>query len=337
MRRFIVSLIAIAGLGLLAFAGCTDAGDPVFPVGSTIPVDFVVDDGVGAWDNLQLNGDLTGGSPVPMTQDGMKWTGRVEVPEAGTYGFDLVTDDGVKALVTVRADLEVVVDAEGGVSGDTDLELKGNANEGFRIVVLNENPAYTNIKFKGAPWDEDWSTVERDGMSDDGVTNFRNVPGGLAEGTYEWGAIEDNGEEFGIWLIEGPNPVVTVSAMGAVSGTLVYEIASPEPATTLTFNCDMNTFEGGFTTVHVRGTFNGWAEAPTDLSDPDEDGVWSVTVDAEQSSEVIFKFITDGSNYEDVPPACGADDGFGGYNRSVLVGTESTSYTSAFSSCPPTR
>lgn len=41
-------------------------------------------------------------------------------------------------------------------------------------------------------------------------------------GTYQWGAIEDDGSMDGIWLIEGPNLEVTVDNSGTISGTTTY-------------------------------------------------------------------------------------------------------------------
>ena len=80
----------------------------------------------------------------------------------------------------------------------------------------------------------------------------------------------------------------------------------------------------------------GAVQSPTDLTDMGG-GIWSVVLDVEENSTVIFKFITDGSLYEDVPPACGADDGYGGYNRAVEIGTSPVVYTSPYAGCPSGR
>jgi hypothetical protein len=332
MRKLFTLVLAVAGLAAVGLMGCTDAGDPVLPKGSTTTVIIIVNDMVGGWDNLHVNGALTGDAPVAMTQDGLSWRGSVAVSADGTYGYGIYTDDGTKALVPVLTGLEVAV-AGGMVTGDTEPDIMPGAGTGFRMVVYNGNPAYENIKIKGSM--NEWA-ADRSGMSADGTVFFLDIPAGLEAASYEWGVIEDDGTEFGIWLLPpgSPNLTFAVDAEGVVTGTTTFEIASPAPETTLTLNCDMNAFEGNFTTVHVRGTFNGWAQTPTDLTDPDEDGVWSVTLDVEQDADVIFKFITDGSNYESVPAACGADDGYGGYNRSVSVGTEPVTFTAPWADCP---
>lgn len=335
MRKFLTIMLVFAGLGLLGLGGCTDAGDPVYPSGSTVPVIIMVNDMVGGADNMHVNGELTGDSPVAMTQDGLMWRVVIQVAGAGTYGYGLYTDDGTKALVPVVEGLSVTVTEGGTVTGDTDVDRDPVAGGGFRMVVYNGNEAYTNIKIKGAM--NDWAP-DITGSAADGSVFYLDIAGGLAEGSYEWGVIEDDGSEWGIWLLPpGPNLSFDVDAEGVITGDLTFEIASPEPETTLTLNCDMNAFEGTYTTVHVRGSYDGWDQTPTDLTDPDQDGIYSVTLTVEQSTDYIFKFITDGSNYEDVPSACGADDGYGGYNRSVSVGTEPVTFTTPWADCPATK
>ena len=73
----------------------------------------------------------------------------------------------------------------------------------------------TNIKFKGEM--TNWDTVA--------MTRFNNIwtlTLNLLPGSYEWGAIEADGSADGIWLIDGPNLVVTVGTNGNISGTVTY-------------------------------------------------------------------------------------------------------------------
>jgi hypothetical protein len=332
MRKFFPLMLAVVAMGMLTLSGCTDAGDPVFPEGSTIPVIITVTDMVGGVDNMHVNGALTGDSPVAMTQKGLDWEAEIDVAAAGTYGYGLYTDDGTKALVEVVGGLSVTVAEGGGVTGDTEIARNPEAGTGFRMVVYNGNPAYDNIKIKGAM--NEW-TADITGYNAEMSVFFLDVPGDLDEGSYEWGVIQDDGTEFGIWLLPaGPNLSFAIDAQGIATGDLSFTIASPQPETTLTFNCDMNSFEGSFSTVHVRGSYDGWAQTPTNLTDADEDGIYTVTLNVEQNMDYLFKFITDGSNYEDVPSACGADDGYGGYNRSISVGTDPVTFTAPFAGCP---
>jgi hypothetical protein len=72
-----------------------------------------------------------------------------------------------------------------------------------------------NIKFKGEMTAWDTLSMTRN-------DNIWTLTLDLEPGTYQWGAIEDDGSPNGIWLIEGANLVVTVDAAGNVSGTVTY-------------------------------------------------------------------------------------------------------------------
>ena len=101
----------------------------------------------------------------------------------------------------------------------------------------------------------------------------------------------------------------------------------------------MSAFEGTYSTVHVPRQFQ-WLGHISHQHEPTmtRTGIYTVHRDGRAgNSDDIFKFITDGSNYEDVPSACGADDGYGGYNRSVSIGTEDYGFTTAWADCPATK
>ena len=124
--------------------------------------------------------------------------------------------------------LSVTVSESGPVSGDTEYRPEPAPGTGFRLVVNNGNPAYENIRIKGAM--NEW-TPDITGYTDDFSTFYLDVAGGLAEGTYEWGVIEDDGSEWGIWLLPpGPNLAVIIDSQGVPSGDLAFDIPSPQPA-----------------------------------------------------------------------------------------------------------
>ncbi len=83
------------------------------------------------------------------------------------------------------------------------------------FTIIDGTLNNTNIKFKGEV--TNWDTVS---MYPNNHTWTLSL--NLAPGTYEWGAIEDDGSPNGIWLIEGPNLVMTVGDQGAISGTVTY-------------------------------------------------------------------------------------------------------------------
>lgn len=98
------------------------------------------------------------------------------------------------------------------------------------FTIIDGTLNNTNIKFKGEM--TGWDTIS---MVQNNHTWTLTLD--LEPGTYQWGAIEDDGSANGIWLISGPNLVVTVDAAGNVSGTVSY--------TTLITGMDENKLEVG--------------------------------------------------------------------------------------------
>lgn len=83
------------------------------------------------------------------------------------------------------------------------------------FTIIDGTQVHDNVKFKGQM--TNWDTLT---MTEDNHTWTLTL--NVAPGTFEWGAIEDDGTQYGIWLIEGPNLVVTVAPDGAISGTTTY-------------------------------------------------------------------------------------------------------------------
>jgi hypothetical protein len=264
------------------------------------------------------------------------WTANLTGLQPGSYDYQIVTEDGTKALVVVATGLTLEVGDDYQVSGDEDVMVMASEGTGFNMVVENYNPANVNIKIKGSM--NGW-TPAITGHSEDGVYWYLHfAPAAVATGSYEWGVIEDDGSEFGIWLLSGPNLTFQVDEAGMPTGTLVYVIDAPAPITQLTLNCDLTAFEGTITTVGASGTFNNWADPPTTiLTDENSDGIYTVTIDVEQNqsgeSPLKFKFRVNGA-WESVPSACGLDDGFGGYNRAIEILTAPVSFTAPWQGCP---
>ena len=87
--------------------------------------------------------------------------------------------------------------------------------------------------------------------------------------------------------------------------------------------------------LHVAGSFQGWDPGGTPLEDAGDD-LWVTTVVADEGSLVEFKFIN-GTTWDDaevVPLGCGGEDGYGGYNRQILVeGANSGGGAVCFAAC----
>jgi len=73
--------------------------------------------------------------------------------------------------------------------------------------------------------------------------------------------------------------------------------------------------------VHVAGSFQGWNPATTEMTPPALGSVYEHTFQADPGEQVSYKYINgiDWPFQEVVPPNCGEPDGFGGYNRTIIV------------------
>ncbi|MEZ4651353.1 MAG: hypothetical protein R3E97_21690 [Candidatus Eisenbacteria bacterium] len=79
--------------------------------------------------------------------------------------------------------------------------------------------------------------------------------------------------------------------------------------------------EEGARTVSVAGTFNGWSTTTTPMEDRDGDGVFEAVFRLPPGRQA-YKFVVDGSTWiTDGTASAFEDDGFGGMNSIVEVGT----------------
>ena len=63
-------------------------------------------------------------------------------------------------------------------------------------------------------------------------------------------------------------------------------------ATDVTFRVDVSTYEAGYGTVNLNGSFNGWCGGCTEMTDNDGDMVYGDVALAEGTFE--YKFTLDG-------------------------------------------
>lgn len=103
----------------------------------------------------------------------------------------------------------------------------------------------------------------------------------------------------------------------------------------VTFQVDMSQQVIDPTGVYVAGSFNGFSSTatPMTLTTP---GVYTATISVMPNTSITFKYLN-GSTFagvESVPFECGVDDGFGGYNRSIVADVaDITMPVVCFSSC----
>jgi hypothetical protein len=101
------------------------------------------------------------------------------------------------------------------------------------------------------------------------------------------------------------------------------------------FQVDMSNTTVSPNGVHVAGNFQGWNPNGTVMTELGG-GIYEILYPVEANSTIQFRFIngSDWPDSETVPSACGVDDGFGGFNRTLEVGSDNTVYGPVcFSSC----
>ena len=172
----------------------------------------------------------------------------------------------------------------------------------FTITDATEN--YLDIKFKSSF--NEWLLYQ---MTDDGVAPdevagdhvWTVLVEDIPNGTHTWGAIEDDGSQWGIWLIEGDDLEYTIDDEGNVSGQTDYVI---DPGSvqdvTVTFQVDMNLVPT-VGAVAIAGSFNSWTIPGEIMSDDDMDGIYTIDILMPSGSPINeqYKYLN-GDVYEDI-------------------------------------
>ena len=105
----------------------------------------------------------------------------------------------------------------------------------------------------------------------------------------------------------------------------------------ITFVVDMNNVTDPFTTAQVAGSWNGWS-APSDLSDPDGDGVWEGSVSIQSGSSIEYKFLADSWNIQEQnDPSASCTNGDPVYTNRVYTvpSSDATIPVVCWASCSP--
>ena len=229
--------------------------------------------------------------------------------------------------------------------------------------VIDGTGLYANIQLVGDMTGPDWPRFTMN--DDDGDHIWTLTFGPVGKGTYEWGAVEyfeDAGLDLP--LVEGDNPTFTVDGKGNVTGQTTHIIPPPAPLSsrfivvdgTLTYNrvqitgtmimptwvsvtfmVDMNGEPISAGGVHLIGSFQDWDPLTTEMIDGDGDGIYSVTLQLQARSLVLYQFVNgdDLADVEDVPSECGVSDGEGGYYRVATVPESGGTIGFVFETCDP--
>lgn len=116
--------------------------------------------------------------------------------------------------------------------------------------------------------------------------------------------------------------------------------ACPPPVNfiAVTFKVDMSQQTVSANGVHIAGSFQNWNPATSELTDTDNDGIYTGTFQIQEGIGINYKFINgnDWPFQEVVPMSCGEGDGFGGYNRHYALGSEDVEMNPVcFATCYP--
>jgi len=108
--------------------------------------------------------------------------------------------------------------------------------------------------------------------------------------------------------------------------------------TNVTFQLDMNTYTGTFTTPEVNGTFNSWCGNCAPMADPNNDGIWNVTIALPTGTTVEFKYSHDNwAGQETNSPSAPCTNGNTQFTNRVLVvpAADTTLGVVCWGSCSP--
>ena len=282
---------------------CFDSADPCPAPPDSVVVTFVVnmqDEEVSA-NGVHIAGNMQGWDPAASEMTDADGDGKYEIDfqlatgtsvaykfingndwdSAETVPDDCVTD-GNRTLDVPNFDRTYEV-----CFGSCEVCPAPDVYAQVVLTVVDEGNGFEDVEFKGVF--SGWALVQGyddgtngDETSGDGVWTAV-IDSVLGPVSYEWGAIENDGSEWGIWLLDIiglPNQVFTVEEDGSVSGSTSMTIPDQGSLITKTvvFSVDMTEWldEDGATgmpvfsvargdTMQVRGGFNGWnCDDPTD-------------------------------------------------------------------------
>jgi len=292
----------------------------------TASVTFQVDMSqyAGTYTEVNLNGNFAGwcGACIPMTDPDMDdvYSVTIDLPH-GMHEFKFTVDGwadqenfvgGETCTVTnggfTNRSLDLSSDSTLGVVcwNSCDPCMMGppdTASVTFQVDMSQYAGSYTEVNLNGnfAGWCGACIPMTDPDM-DDIYTVTIDLPHGAHEFKYTvdgWTDQENfiGGEPCTITTGGFTNRLLNLSSdstLGVVCWNSCDTCSlAPIDTGSVTFQVDMNNYTGTYTDVNLNGNFAGWCGACIPMTDPDMDGIYSVTLDLPHGAHE-YKFTVDG-------------------------------------------
>lgn len=214
------------------------------------------------------------------------------------------------------------------INSVTQVPLPGSVNPGQSVTVT--------VTLSGAPSPEELFYVR---YSNNGFTTSTLVPVTVAGSTGTAVIPPSTGNiSYYVFSTTVANPgtdyymyAIRVNNNNGTNYSFSYNTANVN----VTFKVDMSLQTVSPDGVHLVGDFQGWNATATPMTNIGS-GIYSVTLPIQSGGYQEYKFLNGNSftGSENVPAACGADNGSGGYNRYFTVPALDTVFGAVcFSNC----
>ena len=313
------------------FGSCNPCGAATYPVTLTVLTDNIT----VAGDGMHWAGAPNGWSGEPMSDNGDgSWSVTVDA-EAGSFEFKFQNGNGGWEELDCGGNRSVTVDGSGPVSytgcfaqcGET-TECATDpdpANVTFRVDMsevdsLQADSVYLIGSFTDPVWQAGGILMsDSDGDLIYEATVLISGPAGIAYKFYNGnpypnGAGTDEGGETADFAaggcgvdngVGGFNRTHDRSGADETLDVVCFNSCSAcGPAgTPVTFAVDMNSYGGTFGFVNVSGSWNGFCADCNQLTDEDNDGIWTATFNIPEGENQGYKYQVDSwADQEDLAP-----------------------------------
>jgi len=205
----------------------------------------------------------------------------------------------------------------------------------FRVDMQNQTVSPNGVHLAGSFGSDGYAQWNPSGivMTDGNSDGVFEVTLTLTEGVYyEYKFINGTSFDFAEIITEGcqngsGNRAFTAGAIDVTLNEVCFaQCVDCTPIYPVTFRVNLVGETVSPNGVYLAGSFGSsgyaqWQPNQIQMTDGNADGVYEVTLNLVSGITYQYKFIN-GNDWpfsEVVPSSCGADDGFGGFNRSILV------------------